>query len=258
VSAIAWAVADTAVVAKRNLLRIPRQPDLWVSFTIQPLMFVVLFVYVFGGAINTPGYSDYVDFLMPGIIVQTMSFGGFVTAIGLSDDLRKGLIDRFRSLPMARSAVLAGRTLADVATNLVSLTVIIVVGLILGFNFTSSPLEVVAGILLLLAFGYAFSWIFAFVALVSNSAEGAQALGFIVIFPLTFASSAFVPPESMPAAVEAFAKANPISTVVDATRALFVDAPAGNDVWAAVIWIAGLTAVFSALAVHRYRRAVSS
>jgi ABC transporter DrrB family efflux protein len=258
VSAIAWAVADTAVVAKRNLLRIPRQPDLWVSFTIQPLMFVVLFVYVFGGAISTPGYSDYVDFLMPGIIVQTMSFGGFVTAIGLSDDLRKGLIDRFRSLPMARSAVLAGRTLADVATNLVSLTVIIVVGLILGFNFTSSPLEVVAGILLLLAFGYAFSWIFAFVALVSNSAEGAQALGFIVIFPLTFASSAFVPPESMPAGIEAFAKANPISTVVDATRALFVDAPAGNDVWAAVLWIAGLTAVFSALAVHRYRRAVSS
>jgi ABC transporter DrrB family efflux protein len=258
VSAIAWAVADTAVVAKRNLLRIPRQPDLWVSFTIQPVMFVVLFVYVFGGAIKTPGYSDYVDFLMPGIIVQTMSFGGFVTAIGLSDDLRKGLIDRFRSLPMARSAVLAGRTLADVATNLVSLTVIIVVGLILGFNFTSSPLEVVAGILLLLAFGYAFSWIFAFVALVSNSAEGAQALGFIVIFPLTFASSAFVPPESMPAGIEAFAKANPISTVVDATRALFVDAPAGNDVWAAVLWIAGLTAVFSALAVHRYRRAVSS
>jgi ABC transporter DrrB family efflux protein len=258
VTAIAWAVADTAVVAKRNLLRIPRQPDLWVSFTIQPVMFVVLFVYVFGGAISTPGYSDYVDFLMPGIIVQTMSFGGFVTAIGLSDDLRKGLIDRFRSLPMARSAVLAGRTLADVATNLVSLTVIIVVGLILGFNFTSSPLEVVAGILLLLAFGYAFSWIFAFVALVSNSAEGAQALGFIVIFPLTFASSAFVPPESMPAGIEAFAKANPISTVVDATRALFVDAPAGNDVWAAVLWIAGLTAVFSALAVHRYRRAVSS
>ncbi len=257
-SALAWTVADTAVVAKRNLLRIPRQPDLWVSFTIQPVMFVVLFVYVFGGAIATPGYSDYVDFLMPGIIVQTMAFGGFVTAIGLSDDLRKGLIDRFRSLPMARSAVLAGRTLADVATNLVSLTVIIVVGVILGFNFTSSPLEVVAGILLLLAFGYAFSWIFAFVALVSNSAEGAQALGFIVIFPLTFASSAFVPPESMPAGIEAFAKANPISTIVDATRALFVDAPAGNDVWAAVLWIAGLTAVFATLAVHRYRRAVSS
>jgi ABC-2 type transport system permease protein/oleandomycin transport system permease protein len=257
-SSLAYAVSDTAVVAKRNLLRIPRQPDLWVSFTIQPIMFVLLFVYVFGGAISTPGYDDYVDFLMPGIIVQTMSFGGFVTAIGLSDDLRKGLIDRFRSLPMARSAVLAGRTLADVATNTVSLVVMIVVGLLVGFNFTSSPLEVAAGIGLLLLFGYAFSWAFAFVALVSNSAEGAQALGFMLIFPLTFASSAFVPPESMPSWLEAFAEANPFSTVVDATRALFVDAPAGNDVWAAVAWCVGLIAVFATLSVHRYRRAVSS
>ena len=257
-SSLGYAVADTAVVAKRNLLRIPRQPDLWVSFTIQPLMFVVLFVYVFGGAIQTPGYDDYVDFLMPGIIVQTMSFGGFVTAIGLSDDLRKGLIDRFRSLPMARSAVLAGRTLADVATNTVSLVVMVAVGLLIGFNFTSSPLEVAAGVGLLLLFGYAFSWVFAFVALVSSSAEGAQALGFIVIFPLTFASSAFVPPDSMPAAVEAFANANPISTIVDATRALFVNAPAGNDVWAAFAWCLGLIVVFAMLSVHRYRRAVSS
>jgi ABC transporter DrrB family efflux protein len=257
-SPLAYAVADTAVIAKRNLLRIPRQPDLWVSFTVQPLMFVVLFVYVFGGAISTPGYDDYVDFLMPGIIVQTMSFGGFVTAIGLSDDLRKGLIDRFRSLPMARSAVLAGRTLADVGTNTVSLVVMVVVGLLIGFNFTSSPPEVAAGIGLLLLFGYAFSWIFAFVALYSSSAEGAQALGFMVIFPLTFASSAFVPPESMPAAIEAFAKANPISTIVDATRALFVEAPAGNDVWAAFAWCLGLIAVFASLSVHRYRRAVSS
>jgi ABC transporter DrrB family efflux protein len=258
VSALAYAISDTAVVAKRNLLRIPRQPDLWVSFTIQPIMFVLLFVYVFGGAIQTPGYDDYVDFLMPGIIVQTMSFGGFVTAIGLSDDLRKGLIDRFRSLPMARSAVLAGRTLADVATNIVSLTVMVIVGLLVGFNFSSAPLEVAAGIGLLLLFGYAFSWVFAFVALVSSSAEGAQALGFMVIFPLTFASSAFVPPESMPSWLEAFAEANPFSTVVDAARALFVDGPAGNDVWAAVAWCVGLIVLFAALSVHRYRRAVSS
>jgi ABC-2 type transport system permease protein/oleandomycin transport system permease protein len=258
VSALAYAISDTAVVAKRNLLRIPRQPDLWVSFTIQPLMFVVLFVYVFGGAISTPGYDDYVDFLMPGIIVQTMSFGGFVTAIGISDDLRKGLIDRFRSLPMARSAVLAGRTLADVATNTVSIVVMVAVGLLIGFNFTSSPLEVAAGIGLLLLFGYAFSWVFAFVALSSSSAEGAQALGFIVIFPLTFASSAFVPPESMPAAIEAFANANPFSTVVDATRALFVNGPAGSDVWAAPLWCIGLIAVFATLSVYKYRRAVSS
>jgi ABC transporter DrrB family efflux protein len=257
-SALAYAINDTAVVAKRNLLRIPRQPDLWVSFTIQPIMFVLLFVYVFGGAIQTPGYDDYVDFLMPGIIVQTMSFGGFVTAIGLSDDLRKGLIDRFRSLPMARSAVLAGRTLADVATNLVSIVVMVVVGLLVGFNFTSSPLEVAAGVGLLLLFGYAFSWIFAYIALNSSSAEGAQALGFMVIFPITFASSAFVPPDSMPGWLEAFAEANPFSTVVDATRALFVDAPAGNDVWAAVAWCVGLIVVFAGLSVYKYRRAVSS
>ena len=257
-SSLGYVVADTAVIAKRNLLRIPRQPDLWSSFTIQPIIFVLLFVYVFGGAIQTPGYDDYVDFLMPGIIVQTMSFGGFVTAIGLSDDLRKGLIDRFRSLPMARSAVLGGRTLADVATNSVSLVVMVCVGLLIGFNFSSSPLEVIAGFGLLLLFGYAFSWVFAFVALISKSPEGAQTLGFLVIFPLTFASSAFVPPESMPAAVEAFAKANPFSTIVDAARALFVGAPAGNDVWAAVLWSLGLIVVFATLSVHRYRRAVST
>jgi ABC transporter DrrB family efflux protein len=257
-SALAYTVADTAVVAKRNLLRIPRQPDLWTSFTIQPIMFVLLFVYVFGGAIQTPGYDDYADFLMPGIMAQTMAFGGFVTAIGLSDDLRKGLIDRFRSLPMARSAVLAGRTLADVATNAVSLVVIIVVGLLVGFNFSTSAFEVIAGLGLLLLFGYAFSWIFAFIALYSSSPEGAQSLGFVVIFPITFASSAFAPPDSMPAAVEAFANANPFSTVVDATRALFIGSPAGNDVWGAVVWSIGLILVFAALSVHKYRRAVSS
>ena len=257
-SSLGYVVADTAVIARRNLLRIPRQPDLWSSFTLQPIIFVLLFVYVFGGAIQTPGYDDYVDFLIPGIIVQTMSFGGFVTAIGLSDDLRKGLIDRFRSLPMARSAVLGGRTLADVATNTVSLVVMVGVGLLVGFNFSSSPIEVIAGFGLLLLFGYAFSWIFAFVALISKSPEGAQTLGFLLIFPLSFASSAFVPPSSMPAAVEAFANANPFSTIVDATRALFVDAPAGNDVWAAPLWCVGLIVVFSALSVHLYRRAVSS
>ena len=254
---VSTTVEDTMVLAKRNLLRIPRQPDLLIAYTVQPVMFVLLFVYVFGGAIDS-GPFDYVDFLMPGIIVQSIAFGGFVTAIGLSDDVRKGLIDRFRSLPMARSAVLGGRTLADVATNSVALVVMVVVGILVGFNFSSSPLEVIAGFGLLLLFGYAFSWIFAFIALSSSSAEGAQTLGFLAIFPLTFASSAFVPPDSMPPAVQAFAEANPITTIVDATRALFVDAPAGNDVWAALLWCLGLIAVFSALSVHLYRRAVSS
>jgi ABC transporter DrrB family efflux protein len=254
--ALRYTVSDTLVLALRNLKRIPRAPDLLISFTVQPIMFVLLFRYVFGGAIQTPGY-DYVDFLMPGIIVQTMSFGGFVTAIGLSEDLKKGLVDRFRSLPMSRGAVLAGRTLADVATNIVSLVVMVVVGVLVGFSFDSPIYEIALGVILLLLFGYAFSWVFAWVALTASSAEAAQAIGFMAIFPLTFASSAFVPPESMPGWLEAFAEVNPFTTVVDATRALFLDAPAGNEVWGAFAWAIGLTAFFAVLAVSRYRRATT-
>ena len=191
-TALRYGISDTLVLAKRSFLRIPRQPDLLIGFTVQPVMFVVLFVYVFGGAISTPGF-DYVDFLMPGIIVQSMVFGGFVTALGLAEDLKKGLIDRFRSLPMARSAVLTGRTLADVATNVIQLVVMLAVGLAVGFRFSSSVPEVVAGIVLLLLIGYAFSWVFALIGLVSSSPEAANAYGFTIIFPLTFVSSAFVP-----------------------------------------------------------------
>jgi ABC transporter DrrB family efflux protein len=257
VTALRAGVSDTVVLAWRNILRIPRAPDLLLSFTVQPIMFVLLFVYVFGGAINTPGYS-YVDFLMPGIIAQTMSFGGFVTALGLADDLKKGLIDRFRSLPMARSAVLAGRTLADVATNVVQLVVMLVVGVIVGFSFSASAIEIVAGVGLLLLFGYAFSWIFALFGLTASSPESAQALGFIIIFPITFLSSAFVPVESMPAGLEQIAKVNPFTVVVDAMRALWLGAPAGNSVWGATAWCLGLIAVFAPLCVSRYRRAVAS
>jgi ABC transporter DrrB family efflux protein len=258
VSSLVYTVSDTMVLAKRSLLRIPRAPDLLLSFTVQPIMFVLLFVYVFGGAIATPGFDDYADFLMPGIVAQTMSFGGFVTALGLAEDLKKGLIDRFRSLPMSRSAVLAGRTLADVATNMISLTIMIAVGLIVGFWFSSSPPEVVAGIGLMLLFGYAFSWIFAYCGLVASSGESAQAIGFIVIFPITFISSAFVPVDSMPSWLQPIAENNPFTTVVDAMRALWVDSPAGNDIWGAVLWCLGLIAVFAPLSVARYRRAVST
>jgi ABC-2 type transport system permease protein len=249
------ALADTLVLARRSLLRILRAPDLLLSFTVQPIMFVLLFAYVFGGAIATPGYS-YIDFLMPGIIVQTMSFGGFVTALGLSEDLRKGLIDRFRSLPMSRAAVLAGRTLSDIATNSISIAVMLVVGTIAGFSFDAPLTHIVAGILLLLLFGYAFSWVFAFIGLTSSSPEAAQALGFIVIFPLTFVSSAFVPVESMPAALQAFAEVNPFTIVVDAMRSLFLGAPAGNNVWGAFAWAIGIAAVFAFLSVAKYKRAV--
>jgi len=253
---LSYALSDTLVLAKRSLLRIPRAPDLLISFTVQPIIFVLLFAYVFGGAIDTPGYS-YIDFLMPGIIVQTMSFGGFVTALGLSEDLRKGLVDRFRSLPMSRGALLAGRTVADVVTNSVSIAIMLAVGVIAGFGFDAPLAHIVAGILLLLLFGYAFSWVFAFVGLTSSSPEAAQALGFIVIFPLTFVSSAFVPVESMPGALQTFAEINPITIVVDAMRHLFLGAEVGdNTVWAAVAWSIGITIVFAALSVNRYKRAV--
>jgi ABC-2 type transport system permease protein/oleandomycin transport system permease protein len=254
-SGLRYAVADTLVLAKRSFLRILRAPDLLLSFTVQPIMFVLLFAYVFGGAIKTPGFA-YIDFLMPGIIVQTMSFGGFVTALGLSEDLRKGLIDRFRSLPMARSAVLAGRTLSDVATNTVSIAIMLGVGTIAGFSFNAPLTHIVAGILLLLLFGYAFSWVFAFVGLTSSSPEAAQSLGFILIFPLTFVSSAFVPVDSMPGALQAFAEVNPFTIVVNAMRSLFLGTPAGNDVWGAVAWSLGIIAVFAYLSVAKYKRAV--
>jgi ABC transporter DrrB family efflux protein len=256
VTALGYAVSDTLVLAKRSLLRIRRQPDLLVGYTVQPVMFVLLFVFVFGGAIETPGY-DYVDFLMPGILVQSMAFGGFVTALGLSEDLKKGLIDRFRSLPMTRSAVVTGRTLADVGANVVQLVVMVGVGLAVGFSFSTSAAEVVAGIALLLFIGYAFSWVFAFIGLVASSPEASNAYGFTVIFPLTFVSSAFVPVESMPNWLEPIAEANPFSTMVDAARSLFIGTPAGNDVWAAVAWCVAIIAVFAPLAAWRYRRAVT-
>ena len=252
-SALAATVADTLVIARRNLLRIPRQPDLLLAFTVQPIMFVLLFVYVFGGAIKTPGY-DYVDFLMPGIITQSIAFGGFVTAVGLCEDVRKGLIDRFRSLPMARSAVLAGRTLADVATNAFSLAVLVGVGLLAGFDFKTEPTEVAGGFALMMLFGYAFSWFFAWIGLLVSSPENANSVGFIAIFPLTFASSAFVPVETMPGWLQAFAERNPFTITVDAMRALWLGAPAGDAVWGAFAWTVAVMVVFAALAVGRYRR----
>ena len=251
-----YAVSDTLVLAERNLLRIPRAPDLLISFTVQPIMFVLLFAYVFGGAITRPGF-DYIDFLMPGIIAQTMAFGGFVTALGLADDLKKGLIDRFRSLPMARSAVLAGRTLADVATNMISLAIMIIVGLhrrlLVRRAACPDPRrhrpDAALRLRLLLDLRL--------VGLTASSPESAQALGFILIFPLTFISSAFVPVDSMPAGLQTFAEANPFTTVVNAMRALCLGAPAGNEVWGAVALVARHRDHLCPLSVARYRRAVT-
>jgi len=250
-------VTDTMIVTERNLVRLTRAPDLVLAFTVQPVMFLLLFVYVFGGAIVTPGY-EYKDFLLPGIIVQNIAFGGFVTALGLNEDVKKGLIDRFRSLPMARPAVLAGRTLADVFTNALSVAVLLGTGLIIGFSFQASFIEIIGGLGLLLLFGYAFSWVFAWLGLLVSSPEAANSVGFIAVFPLTFVSSAFVPPESMPGALQWFAEVNPFSIVVNAMRALWIGGPAGNNVWGAVVWSLVILVIFAPLAVQRYRRTASS
>jgi ABC transporter DrrB family efflux protein len=256
VKAVALELSDMWVLAVRSAKRIPRQPDLLLGFTVQPVMFVLLFVYVIGGAISTPGYS-YVDYLIPGIIVQTIAFGGFVTALGLTDDLKKGLMDRFRSLPMSRAAVLTGRTLADVSTNIVQLTVVLTVGLLVGFSFNTGPSDVIAGLALLLLIGYAFSWVFAFVGLAASSPEAANAYSFVILFPLTFVSSAFVPVASMPSWLQPVAEHNPFTTMVNAVRGLFLGIPVGNDVWIATAWAIGIVLVFATLAIWRYRRVVA-
>jgi ABC-2 type transport system permease protein len=249
-----WALSDAWVVTKYNLIAVPRVPELLVFLTIQPILFVVLFRYVFGGAINTPGLS-YQDFLIPGIIVQTVAFGGITTGIGLAEDLQKGVIDRLRSLPMARYALLAGRTVADIGRNLFSIVLMVVVGFIVGFSFHDTDVaKIVAGVVLLLLFGFAFSWIAALIGLSVPNAEVAQSAGFIWLFPLTFASSAFVPVDSMPDWLQAFANINPVTLTVNAVRELWLGTPAGNDILWSIAWSVGLGAIFAPLATLRYRR----
>jgi len=248
-----WAVSDALVMTVRLLRQIPRIPELLIFATIQPIMFVVLFVYVFGGAINTPGFA-YVQFLLPGVFVQTVAFGGAATGIGLADDLQKGLVDRFRSLPMARSALLLGRTTSDVVRNGLSVAVMIAVGMVTGFRFHGSALAVVAGLALLLAFEFAFSWIGVLIGLSVKSVEAAQSGGFIWLFPLTFASSAFVPVASMPTWLRGFAEHSPVTVTVDALRGWFNGLPVGSSAWQALAWIVGILAVMVPLAVTRYRR----
>jgi ABC-2 type transport system permease protein/oleandomycin transport system permease protein len=249
-------ISDTLTLAERNLVRLPRNPDMLLAFTVQPIMFVLLFAFVFGGAIDTPGYGDYIDFLIPGMIVQQICFGGFTTALGLAEDMTKGLIDRFRSLPTARASVLAGRTLADVATNVLSLVILLATGFVIGFRFDAGVPEILAGVGLLLLFGYAFSWIFALIGMSVSSPEAANGVGFTLIFPITFISSAFVPVESMPAGLEQVAEANPVSVVVDALRALWLGGDLGNSLWLSLVWCTVLIAVFAPLAVRKYRMSV--
>ncbi len=249
----AVALRDTVAVMGRNLRHWIRQPQLLVFSTIQPVMFVLLFNYVFGGAITTPGMK-YINFLLPGIYIQVVAFGTTQTAVGLAEDMAGGMVDRFRSLPMARSAVLAGRTLADAVRSLFVVTLITLVGTIIGFRFTGGPLRALGAIGIVLTFSFAMSWVFANVGLAVKGAEAAQAAGFVWIFPLVFASSAFVPTETMAPWLQVFADNQPVTRVVNAVRALVTGAPAGEAVLWALGWIAVIFAVAMPLAVRRYRR----
>jgi ABC transporter DrrB family efflux protein len=253
--AVRSAVTDTAVVTVRNLRHFIRQPDLLTFSTIQPVLFVLLFVYVFGGAVgrSLPHGIAYVDFLLPGIFVQSVTFGASQTAVGLKEDLTRGVVDRFRSMPMARSAVLAGRTVADLARNILVIFLMIAVGYLVGFRFHGGVAGAVGCIAVVAAFGFALSWIFALVALTVRGAETAQTAGFVVIFPLVFASSVFVPVSTYPDWLQAFAKINPVTVTADAARSLALyGTPA--SLGAAAAWIGGLLAVFIPLSVWRYRR----
>jgi ABC-2 type transport system permease protein len=247
------AIADGLVIARRNLLRILRTPQLVFFSTIQPIMFVLLFNYVFGGAIVRGG-EKYINYLLPGIMVQTVTFGSVSTAIGLATDMGTGIIDRFRSLPMARSAVLSGRTSADAVRNLFVVLLIIVVGTVIGFRFHNGALLAVASILLAVLFGFAFSWVFAFIGLKTGDAETAQLAGFAIIFPLVFASSAFVPTTSMPGWLQAFADHQPVTQTANAIRALSQGGELAGPLVRSLLWIAAIIAVFAPLAVATYRK----
>ena len=248
-------IADAWVVTERNLIAYQRIPDALFFSTVQPIMFVLLFRYVFGGAIATPGMS-YVDYLMPGIFVQTVMFGAVSTSVGLSEDLHKGLIERFRSLPMAPSAVLAGRTSADTVRNVFVVVLISIVGFLVGFRVHTNALAFLAAVGLMLLFAYALSWGFSIIGLSAPNAETAQLMAFPILFPLVFASTAFVPASTMPTWLRAFAEHQPVTQVVNSVRALTQGGPTARWVIPALIWSVGLLVVLMPLAVRKYRRSV--
>ncbi|GIG35655.1 ABC transporter permease [Cellulomonas pakistanensis] len=261
-------IADASVVAKRNIIKIKRVPDLLVFTTLSPIMFVLLFSYVFGGAIDQEGGGQaYREFLIAGIFAQTVIFGATVTGAALAEDLKKGILDRFRSLPMAPSAVLTGRTFSDVVNNVIVLVVMGLTGLVVGWRIRSSVLDALAGFALLLVFAYAISWIMAWIGMLVPSPEVVNNASFIVIFPLTFVANTFVPLDTLPAPLQTFAEWNPVSAVTQAARELFGNIPPGvpeptawplqNPELYTLIWSALFLVVFVPLANAQYRVSTS-
>ncbi len=261
------ALVDGAIVAKRNLIKIKRVPDLLVFSTISPIMFILLFGYIFGSAIQAPPGVGYREYLIPGIFAQTVIFGATTTGSGLADDIQKGIVDRFRSLPMSRSAVLVGRTTSDVLNNVLVVVIMSVTGLIIGWRIRTSVGEALAGFVLLLLFAYAMSWIMALVGLVVPSPEVVNNASFVVIFPLTFIANTFVPTQNFPSVLRTIANWNPVTTVTQASRQLFGNtgsAPLPTSPWPlhhpivyTLLWVLGLLVVFVPLSVRQYKRAAS-
>lgn len=245
-------VANTLTIARRNLLHIKANPEQVVEMTIQPLMFLVLFVYVFGGAIAGSS-REYLQFALPGIIVQGIAFTPFTTALGLNSDFSKGLIDRFRSLPIARTAVVGGRIAADTVRIVWSALIMTSFGVLLGFRFGGGWAGAIGALILVTAFGVTMCWPMAFIGVTARTPESVNTWGFMIILPLTFLSSAFVPIETMPGWLEALARVNPITAFIDATRGLMLGGPVAAPVLKSVVWLVGITAVFTPLTVDRYR-----
>jgi ABC transporter DrrB family efflux protein len=246
-------LANTATITARNLQRLVRVPTLLVFATVQPVLFVLLFTYTYGGAIHPPGVDRYVDYLLPGIFVLSIAFGASQTGVAIADDLASGMLDRFRALPMARSAVLGGRAVADAVRNLFVLTLMTGVGAAIGFRFHAGAAAAVAAIGLALLVGLAFSWVNALLGLLVGDAESAGLAGLLGVIPLIFVSSTFVPVATMPGWLQAFAKVNPVTITVDALRALCLGGPTATPLWQALALIGGLLAISAPAAVWRYR-----
>ncbi len=262
-SSIATTANDIAVIARRNMIKIVRVPEVLVFVLISPIMFVLLFAYVFGNSIDIQG-SSYREFLIAGIFAQTVVFGATFTGNGIAEDMQKGIIDRFRSLPMSRGAVLAGRTISDVIYNVLSIIIMSLTGLLVGWRIRGSIVDALLGYLLLLVFAYAISWIMAYIALLVPSVEVIQNASFLVIFPLTFVANTFVPSETLPAPLKVFAEWNPVSAVTQASRELFGNIPPGtpeptawplqNGALYTLLWAAAIVVIFAPLATRRYAR----